>query len=164
MKLKTTMLTLAAAAIAAAPVAHAQSPTASGTADKKTIEAKVKEAGGLWEKAALQKDPSVLDGIIADDFVGTSSKGKVSTKSAMYAAMKADTDTYTSVAESDVRVHVFGNNVAVATGTSTEKGKTSEGKEFNRKYQWTDTWMERGGKWQLVASQSALMSGDNDDN
>ena len=160
MKLKAAISACALLALAAAPLVHAQSPAAG---DAKAVEAKIKELGDAWGKAIMQKDTSLLDPIVADDFIGTNSKGKVSTKKEMYAAMKGDTDTYTSATDTDVKVHVFGNDVAVATGSSTEKGNTKEGKEFTRKYQWTDTWMQRGGKWQVIASQSAQISGDDDD-
>lgn len=161
---------LTLAALAAAPLVRAQSPTASpaGTqartsGDKAAVEAKIKELGNLWGKAIMQKEPTLLDPIIAEDFVGTNSKGKVGTKNEMYTEMKGDTDTYTSAADADVKVHVFSDDVAVATGSSTEKGKGKEGKEFTRRFRWTDTWMQRGGKWQVVASQSTLVSGDDDD-
>ena len=160
MKAKAAILACTLVAFAAAPLAQAQSPAAG---DAKSVEAKIKEVGELWGKAMMQKDPSVLDPIIADDFVGTNSKGKVHSKKEMYAAMKGDTDTYTSATDNNVKVQVFGNDVAVATGSSTEKGKAKDGKEFNRTYQWTDTWMQRGGKWQVIASQSVQVGGADDD-
>lgn len=161
MQLTRTILAVAfTAAIGAAPFVQAQSPAGG---DKASVEAKIKELGELWGKAIMAKDPMVLDPIVADDFVGTSSKGKTHTKKEMFAEMKKDTDTYTSATDADVKVHVFSNDVAVATGSSTEKGKGDNGKEFNRKYQWTDTWVQRGGKWQVVASQSTLVSGSEDD-
>lgn len=159
--MKTKVSILACSLLAcASTLVQAQSPAAG---DAKAVEAKIKELGELWGKAIMKKDPTVLDPIVADDFVGTNSKGKVSTKKEMYAAMKGDTDTYTAATDSDVKVHVFGNDVAVATGSSTEKGKTKEGEEFTRTYQWTDTWLRRDGKWQVIASQSAQISGQDDD-
>jgi ketosteroid isomerase-like protein len=159
MKIKAAILACTLVAIAAASLAQAQSPAAG---DTKGVEAKLKELNELWGKAMMQKDPTVLDPIIADDFVGTNSKGKVSTKKEMYAAMKADTDTYTSATDDNLKVHMFGDDVAIVTGSSTEKGKTKDGKEFTRTYQWTDTWLQRGGKWQTIASQSLQKSGDDD--
>ena len=49
-------------------------------------------------------------------------------------------------------VHVYGPNIATVVGTSTEAGTDKDGKAFNRSYAWTDTWMERDGKWQCIAS------------
>jgi ketosteroid isomerase-like protein len=43
--------------------------------------------------------------------------------------------------------------VAVVVGTAHEKGTGKDGKAFDRKLRFTDTWVERGGQWQCVASQ-----------
>ncbi len=56
----------------------------------------------------------------------------------------------------DVRLH---GNVAVAVGTTKQRGKDASGKEFSYVYRWTDTWVERNGKWQCVASQSIGQAG-----
>jgi ketosteroid isomerase-like protein len=52
---------------------------------------------------------------------------------------------------SDLTVNVYGN-IAVATATNTMKG-TYKGQDLSGKYRFTDTWVKRGGKWQVVASQ-----------
>ena len=46
---------------------------------------------------------------------------------------------------------VYGPNLATVSGTTTEKGKDKDGKQFTRSYVWVDTWMERNGKWQCIA-------------
>ena len=48
-------------------------------------------------------------------------------------------------------VHVYTPNLATICGTSPEKGKDKNGKEFSRSYAWVDTWMERNGKWECIA-------------
>lgn len=45
----------------------------------------------------------------------------------------------------------------MVTGIATEVGKTKDGKAFKRNFRWTDAWLERGGKWQCVASQAMLI-------
>ena len=52
---------------------------------------------------------------------------------------------------SDMKVRVFGES-AVATYTTTDKGK-SKGRDISGRYRWTDTFVRRGGKWQIVAGQ-----------
>lgn len=79
-------------------------------------------------------------------------------KRGMIAEMKKDKDTYTSARNGKMDVRVFGN-AAVVTGSTREKGKDKDGKEFDRMFRWTDTWVERNGRWECVASQSLLMAG-----
>src|ERR1022692_3177210 len=78
---------------------------------------------------------------------------------AMLADMKADKDTYTSTKNEKLDVRMFGNGFAVVVGTAREKGSGKDGKAFDRAYRFTDTWVDRNGKWQCVASQASLVSG-----
>jgi ketosteroid isomerase-like protein len=54
-------------------------------------------------------------------------------------------------------VHTYGPNVAVVIGTSREKGTGKDGQAFDRTYRFTDSWMDRNGQWQCVASQVMLV-------
>jgi ketosteroid isomerase-like protein len=106
-----------------------------------------------WSASIPSRDLPVLQTLLAEDYAGVTSKGKVVNKRGLLAEVKKDTDTITSATNGKMDVRVFGNS-AVVVGTSKEKGKDKEGKEFDRTYRWVDTWVERNGKWQCVASQA----------
>lgn len=91
---------------------------------------------------------------MAEDFVGTSSSGKVGNKATMVSQARQDKNVYTSAVSEDMIVHSFGPNVAVVTGVARETGKTPAGKAFSHAYRFTDTWMERNGVWQCVAAHA----------
>jgi ketosteroid isomerase-like protein len=133
------------------------SPAAVMPTKKSTHEATIRDIEDKWEASIMRHDPSVAEAYLADDFRGISSKGKVMTKAKLLAEMKKDTDTYTSAKNGKVDVRVFGGQFAVSTGTSTEAGKSKDGKEFKRTFRWTDAWVLRNGKWQCVASQAMLV-------
>jgi ketosteroid isomerase-like protein len=135
------------------------SKKAVSAADTGSAESNVKRLENEWEAAVLKKDASFIQSRIADDFIGTSSRGKRLNKATLAKEFKSDPDTYTSTKNGSITVHAFGNNVAVATGTAKEVGKTKDGKEFSRAYAWTDTWMLRGNQWQCIGSQAMLISG-----
>lgn len=126
-------------------------------AQKSTPEATIREIEDKWEASVMRHDPSVAQAYLADDFRGISSQGKVMTKSKLLAEFKKDTDTYSSAKNGKVDVRVFGGQFAVATGVSSEAGKSKEGKEFKRSFRWSDAWVLRNGKWQCVASQAMLV-------
>jgi|SRR6266566_6770024 len=89
---------------------------------------------------------------------GIPSKGKFINKSGLISAeIKSNKDTYTSTKNEKLNVRVFRPNVAVVTGTAREKGTGKDGKAFERTYAYTDTWMERNGQWQCIASQGMLL-------
>ena len=107
-----------------------------------------------WEASFATHDISVTEQLVAEDFVGTSSSGKVGNKSTMISEARKDKNVYTSAVSEDMIVHSFGPNVAVVTGIARESGKTPSGKAFSQAYRFTDTWVERNGKWQCVAASA----------
>lgn len=144
------------AATKSAPTTSA-SPAAVMPTKKSSPEATIREIEDKWEASVMTHDPSVAQAFLADDFRGVSSKGKLMNKSKLLSEIKKDTDTYTSTKNGKVDVRVFGGQFAVATGISTEAGKSKDGKEFKRSFRWTDAWVLRNGKWQCVASQAMLV-------
>ena len=105
----------------------------------------------------MTHDISVIEELVADDFVGTSSSGKVGNKATMIAEARKDKNVYTSAVSSDLVVHIYGPGVAVVTGVARETGKTPSGKAFSQAYRFTDTWVERNGVWQCVAASAMAL-------
>jgi ketosteroid isomerase-like protein len=75
----------------------------------------------------------------------------------MLADVKSNKDTYTSTKAEKLDVHMYGTGVAVVLGMANVKGTGKDGKAFDRTYRFTDTWMDRGGKWQCIASHGTLV-------
>jgi len=147
MKLFTPVLVITLLAFAVAPSARAQEKSADSSATK----TKLKEMEDTWEKAFVNKDHAAIGNMVADDFAGFSSKGKHLTKSQLLDEIKNETDILSSAVNEKMDVHVYAPNLATVCGTSTEKGKDKNGKEFTRSFAWVDTWMERNGKWECIA-------------
>ncbi len=106
-----------------------------------------------WIDVYVNHDLSVLERLIADDFVATLSDGAMRGKREHIAAYPADFALYATVVNSDVKIRVFAPNVAVATGFYTATRRKPEGVEPPGRYRWTDTWALRKGVWQCVATQ-----------
>ena len=145
---------------AAAPApAKAASPAAAAMPAKKmSVEAALKDMENRWAAAYMKHDSVTVEPMVAADFVGVNPKGKVQNRRAMLADVKSTKETYTSEKNEKLDVHRYGNDVAVVIGTAREKGTGKDGKAFDRTYRFTDTWMNRGGKWQCVAGQISLVS------
>ena len=147
MKLFTPVLISTLLALATAPCAHAQE----NAADFSAVQSKLKGMEDAWVKALVNKDQTTVANMIADDFAGFNPDGKHVGKSQLLDEMKNETNTLSSATNDNMDVHVYGPNLATVCGTTTEKGKDKDGKEFSRSYVWLDTWMERNGKWQCIA-------------
>jgi len=112
-----------------------------------------------WEAAVGKHDYTTVDGFIAADFTGVSSKNKFVGRSDVLSETKGDKDTYKTAKNEKLNVKMYGTNVAVVTGRAREVGTGKDGKAFDRTFLFTDTWMMRGGKWQCVASQISKIKG-----
>ena len=108
-----------------------------------------------WEASIAAHDPSVIERLVADDFVGVSSSGRIGDKVALIYESKRDKNTYKTAAARQMSVRTFGAHVAVVLGITHETGTDSGGRAFDHTFRFVDTWMERSGKWQCVAAHAA---------
>mgnify|MGYP001792124657 CR=1 FL=1 len=142
MKLLTPLLAITLVAFACAPCALAQDNSASETNPKQMDDSCV--------KAMEDRDQAVCGNVVPADLAGINPKGERQNKTQLLENITKETDTFSSVLNDKLEVHVYGPNLATVVGTTTEKGKNKGGKEFTHSYAWMDTWMERNGKWECI--------------
>ena len=147
------------ATTAASPKKEMSPAAAKAPAKKMSVEAALKENENRWEASVGAHDPSVVQTLVANDFAGVYWDGKVTSKGWMLGELKKDKDTYKSAVNERLAVHTYGPSVAVVVGTAREKGTAKDGKAFDRTFRFTDTWVERHGQWQCVASQVMKVKG-----
>ena len=133
--------------------------TATTPSKKRSVEATLKNNENKWEASYAAHNRSVAQSLVASDFNGVYWDGKVMGKSGVISEIKKDKDTYKSAVNEKLTVHSYGPGVAVVIGTSHEKGTTKDGKPFDRAFRFTDTWVQREGQWQCVASQVMKIKG-----
>lgn len=150
----TTAASPAAGAMAQKPAAAAAKP-----GKKMSVEATLKDNENRWEASYAAHDVSVAQSFVANDFQGVYWDGKVMGKSGVIGEIKKDKDTYKSAANEKLAVRSYGSNCAVVIGTAHEKGTAKDGKAFDRAFRFTDTWVERNGQWQCVASHVMKIKG-----
>ena len=108
-----------------------------------------------WLQSQKTNNPDLVAPLLADNFVNTSSAGKVTTKAETVANAKSTK--YSSAEYNDVKVTAFGDT-AIATGVARFKGTDASGKPLDAHERWTDTWVKMpNGKWQCVASHGSAV-------
>jgi ketosteroid isomerase-like protein len=148
----------ASAEKSATPVAKAQKKEKPARSMARgSMAAELKSVEERWEGAFMSHDAKVVEEILADNYVLTNDKGKVLNRRGALKEFKKNTDTLEKATNSDVVVHPINHDAAVVTGMSHEVGKEKGGKSFDRTYRWTDTYVNRNGKWQCVASHVTLV-------
>ena len=105
--------------------------------------------------AMIRGDAAALDGLLADDLVYTHASGKVDTKASFLDDIKAGQLRYKLIRPEDPKLSVYGDT-AVATGLASFE-VNNHGQELSMKLRYTDVWVKRGGKWQMVAWQSTRL-------
>ena len=109
-----------------------------------------------WNQAQLHHDSKALDTLVADTFVYTDYDGTVMDKAKFLADIKDPDYKASLVANENEKVFSY-QNTAVVVGTYHTKG-AYKGKAFEHYGRFTDTWVDRDGTWQCVASHTNLVS------
>ncbi|MBZ5598645.1 MAG: nuclear transport factor 2 family protein [Acidobacteriia bacterium] len=109
-----------------------------------------------WVQVYVANDAGPLQHIVADDFLGTEPDGKRVTKADLVAEIKGPSEVASNrLNEDDVKMRFYGTT-AVVNGS--ESWKLKNGK--SGRYIWTDIFVKRNGKWQVVASQDLAVPDD----
>jgi ketosteroid isomerase-like protein len=140
---------------AATPAPVKTTPSARGKT--MSVSTMLKDNETRWSAAIAKHDTATIESMVAPDYVGVNASGKVQNRRAMLADVKSSKDTYTSTKAEKLDVHMYGTGVAVVVGMANVKGTGKDGKAFDRTYRFTDTWMDRGGNWQCIASHGTLV-------
>jgi hypothetical protein len=101
---------------------------------------------------------SILAELLAEDFRGTSPKGERYDKTQALAKAASDKSRATDCRLLQTDVRFFGPDTAIIYGSETALETTAEGKAERYCLIWTDTWLKRNAKWQIVAAQDALIT------
>jgi hypothetical protein len=107
-----------------------------------------------WCQSFVTNDVEANERIVADDYVGTGLDGRRFTKRDLIASLKSEPRRASDhLNEDDVTIRFYGK-AAVVNGSET--WKDLDGKAGRNI--WTDVFVERNGRWQVVASQDLAVS------
>lgn len=142
---------VAAAGLVFAQAADSKKPSTMTEPSSQGVEATLAKMERDAATALMKGDLAGFGGVFADDSTLTGPDGAVQTKAQLVADVKSGALKIQSTEMSDLKVRVFGES-AIATYMTTDKGKYKD-KDISGRYRWTDVFLHRGGKWQIVASQ-----------
>lgn len=153
-------ITIVAAAIALGGCSSQQQPAPDKQAEAAQrpsdaeSEAYMRKAEADWADLAVHNHPGVTERIVADDYVGVNSDTVVRDKAKLVAlANGKPSGKFVSSKLDYVNYRHFGDTV-LAQGQESLQRKDG-GPDVS--LIWTDVWMWRDGKWQIVASQDSVL-------
>jgi ketosteroid isomerase-like protein len=106
-----------------------------------------------WRLAQLNNDVSLMDKLLADDYIGISSNGTIETKTEALALRRAGTLHITDLDLNDVKVRIYGDT-AVVTSSADLKG-TNGGRDISGEYRYTRVYNRRYGQWKIVSFEAS---------
>ena len=119
--------------------------------DPKETERYILDSERQWAESVATGDTSAIERILADDFIGIDPKGRLYNKQQMIRETRDAPKYFVSNRLNDVKVRFYGNT-AIAQGSETwEKHSDERGR-----FVWTDTWLQRNGRWQIVAAEDLI--------
>ena len=143
-----------AIALIALPIATAQAADLpKSVRDHAEVERYIRACESDWAAAGIVDKTKSLTDCLADDYQGVSSKGVVVDKK-YHLTPPGPTDMVSDTVDY-VHLRYASPDVIIAQGGET--GVTKTGKRHP--LIWTDIWMLRGGKWQIVTSQDSPVTG-----
>ncbi len=111
------------------------------------------ESERQWAESATSGDSSIVERILADDFVGVDPEGRLYDKAKMISMTPDGPKLFVSNHANATKVRFYGDAV-VAQGDETWERRSGEPRQG--RFVWTDTWVKRNGKWQIVAAEDLI--------
>jgi ketosteroid isomerase-like protein len=106
-----------------------------------------------WTSALIRRDAATFERLLAPKFVYTENASVMNRGEVIKSVSGSDRVEWAR--NEGMLVHDFGD-VQVITGVLHLRGRGNDG-AFDRRYQFTDTWQRRNGRWQIIAAQDYLI-------
>jgi ketosteroid isomerase-like protein len=121
--------------------------------DHREAERYIIESERRWAESVATGDTSTIERILADDFLGVDPKGRFYDKGTMVSDTRNAPKYFLTNHANDIKVRFYGDT-AVAQGDETWERRS--GDPPRGRFVWTDTWVRRNGKWQIVAAEDLI--------
>jgi ketosteroid isomerase-like protein len=106
--------------------------------------------------ALVRGDVAPWERYLADTYIFTAPDGTTQNKAQFIEELKSGALKMESSKNADMKVQVYGDT-AVVTYRSTDKG-TDKGTDISGHYRWTDVFVKRNGRWQIVSTQGTSIA------
>lgn len=106
-------------------------------------------------KAQIAGDAKALDALLGDDLVYTHSNAMVDTKASYVESMRSGALKYQTIEPREMKVRVFGTTAVITAAAHITA--VSNGQPVDNQLRYTDVWVLRDGRWQMVSWQSTRL-------
>jgi len=126
-----------------------------GAGQASSAKAAVRQAEGDRFAAMSANDVAAVERMLGDDLVYTHSTAQVESKTEFLESMRGGTVKYISLEARDQVVRVYGQTAVITGGVTITSMNRGEHRRSVLRY--TDVWVQRDGRWQMVSWQSTRL-------
>lgn len=128
-----------------------------GSAQQDGISAEICKFESDTDKAAKAHDEKFLAMLFAEEYQHTNFIGGVTDKKAELRFFTSPEFVLKKAEIDDCSVHVYGKDVAVATGINNWSEASYRGTDISGRYRFTTIYVHRQGRWQIVAGHASMI-------
>ena len=140
-----------AGVIVCAVFSIAMSQKRDGRLMQNSVEQELRRLEDEWLNSYLRGDRAAFDRIVADDFTGTDESAKVRSKTQERELVQTTpSPAGVTLTNEDVKARIYGDT-AIITGRIVSKVQNGGSASINFQSRFTDTFLKRQGRWQVVA-------------
>ena len=133
--------------VCAAPVARSAGMP---RAQKHESRHEIDQLEETWREAILKSNTTVMDGLLADDYMAITASGMLQTKEQALTSLRAGRMHFTTLDISDRKVRFYGTT-ALVTSLAEVQGTTNDG-EVSGSYRYTRVYVKDAqGAWKIVS-------------
>jgi hypothetical protein len=138
----------------AATTAATSQPQPPGPLPEGSVQTTIFDLENEWTRALVRRDTAAFRRLTVPGFIYTEDN-VVMTQDEIVQAIATSPDTVTWAGNEEMKLHDY-SPAAIVTGVLVVKAQ-SKGKPVTNRYRFTDTWLNRDGKWQAIAAQDYLI-------
>lgn len=121
-----------------------------------TVEQEILRIEKVMLDGVLKGESAVSEKYLAESYVFTGPDGAVSDREKSISDIKTGALKLVDASIEEPKVQVYGDT-AVVTFVSTDKG-TYKGRDISGRSRWTDVFVKKDGRWQLVATHGSMVT------
>jgi ketosteroid isomerase-like protein len=129
------------------------SVSSAAVAPAEDVVAVITELEREWVAAIVKKDVATLERLLASDFSGTSPTAHTFFKHHAISDLTSGHYVVEAMDLDEISVNVYGD--AAVSFTSQQEKSSYLGEDTSGHYHFTDVWIKKDGRWQVVASHGS---------
>ena len=109
-----------------------------------------------WQRAELESNTTIMSSMLADDYLGISANGRLSTKTETLDSFKTGSIHFSAMNTADRKIRVYGSTAVVVSRAQVTGSQ--QGQDLSGHYRYTRVYHRENGVWQIVSFEASRIN------